>query len=197
MTKIVADRLESIGLTQADIRDLFLRKFQRVFDKLAFDNPDWPLAKASVDFRFAKAEYIGNHIGKALGKVLRLENDAAGSDVAVRHEAFPDTLIYRTQLANTLRYDLKKHLGSTKSDSRSLIEADDLLTDARVAIDTFDERIDHGIYLPKYMRAVKEVAIPSLHFAGLIMANVFDEDPREAHADRLVQQLRLRTTAIA
>lgn len=195
MVRLSQSARERLGLSSQDLRDPFLRRFQRIFDEVAFDIR-WPLVGAGFDSRHAKTEHIGNHIGKALGKVLSLEHDRPGSRDTVRIEAFPDTLMYRTQLANTLRYDLKRRLGTVATDSTSLIEVDDLLTEARAAIDTFDERMDHGVYVPAYLQKVRTVAIPALHFAGLTMANIFDIDPREAHASRLIRNLRRSTTLI-
>jgi hypothetical protein len=189
------EALRGLGLSYADLRDPFLRNPQRVFDKEAFDH-EWPLMRAGVDFKFAKTEHIGNHIGKALGKVLNMRSSIPGSTETVRLEAFPDTLIYRTQLANTLRYDLKKRLGKSVATGSSIDDVDDLLTEARVAIDKFDERTDHDKYVPEYMRVVKEVAIPALHYAGLTMANIFDIEPREAHFARIVHRLRISTTVL-
>lgn len=196
MVKLRTGHMEKLGLERADLRDPFLRRFQRIVDPLVFDSPDWPLLRAGVDFRHAKTEYIGNHIGIVMDKFLSLKRSEADARTKVQLEAFPDTLIHRTQLANTLRYDLKKRLGKTGTDSVSLSEARNLLTEARVAIDRFDERLDRGRYLPSYLARVRLEAIPCLHFAGLIMANVLDSDPHEAHANRLVHNLRMQTTII-
>ena len=189
------EALRNLGLTAGDLRDPFLRRFQRIFDPLAFDR-EWPLIRAGFDFRVAKTEHIGTHVGKALLKVLSLEKQAPDSAHLVRAEALPDTLMYRTQLANTLRFDLQKQLGGSGTDSSAVEEALELLVVARASIDRFNERIDHDVYVPNYLRHVREVAIPALHFSGLIMANALDEDPREAHANRLIHHLRMTTTVI-
>lgn len=192
----MSDRLEPLGLTQTDLRDPFLRRLQRVYDERVFDRAPLILVNAGIEFRLAKTVHIGMHIGKALGKTLSLQDGHLQSSTLVETEAFPDTLMYRTQLANTLRYDLARHLGNTSTNKDSLIEADDCLTVARTTIDIFSEALDHGEYVPQYLRQIKEVAIPSLHIAGLIMANMFDVDPTEAHMDRILHNFRSKAPQV-
>ncbi len=188
-----------IGLSPADRKDPFLRRFQRLFDTERFDNYEWPLILAGHEFNHAKVAHVGAHVGKLLGKVSRLERvmrgersteDFTTASRQVYNQAFPDALIYRTQLSNTMRFDLHKRLGGAGTDSTSLPDVRDLLIDARDVVDTFTEQLEHGRYVSQYYAAVRETAIPALHFSGLIMANIFETEPRVAHGNRLVSMLR-------
>ena len=167
-------------------KDPYVRATQKLFDALAFD-------RRYVDLSFAdgKIRHIREHIGKAEAKLIDLKRDQAvtrkGQRDFLRREVVPDLLIYRTQLANTLRTDLVRRVGGLMVESCSLAEAIESVGLAGGTIDRRMEVLEHGHRSNQELRdQICDVTVPELHIAAVGLAMRFKlGDPTELHEARL------------
>lgn len=184
--------MERLGLNPADLRDPFLRRMQRAYDADFFDEWPYALETQGITHSDAKIAHIAFHVAKARRKVRLAGHEGSPGAVLAKHEAFPDASIYRTQLGNSLRVNLRRRLGSFVTHERALAVSEELLDVAEEALMRFSEPLEHGRVSPAFRRSVRDEAIPALHEAALIMGNNYDVDPTEAHARHLIHNLRLR-----
>jgi hypothetical protein len=182
--------IEHLNLNTADIHDPYLRRMQAAWDEIQFDETPYALELKGVNHLNAKAAHIAWHVAKLAPKLfdsIHGERDCANSDVVV-NEILPDCLMYRTQLANTFRYNLHARLDTiVPSDSLEEVTAD--LMAAQRVLTNFAEPLDHESVNPRKRRLAKEIGIPALHHAGISLALITGQDPHEAHANRLAYHL--------
>lgn len=183
---------EVFELTDEDLRDPFLQVAQLKFDAKHYDKR-FTLESNGTSLRDAKVDHIGKHVSNTLQKIRNLESNPGNIDLTriARFSAFPNTAFARTQLANTLGYDLVGKLADASTTSTSLTEAKDLIIDAlpfgytepfeRQAPSDADKRYSY-----------KHRAIPALHMANLILANYFEADPQQEHLALLARNADTR-----
>ncbi len=176
--------VERLELKPRDLRDPFLRTAQKRWDSIYFDK-HYTRESNGTSFVDAKTSHIGEHIAKALKKVrlLAAEPENVFFIEAVRNEALPDSAIYRTQLANTLGYNIRMGLGSATNKSSDLQVAKDYLIDALPQ--HYTEPQEHQSRDASLRSLVRNEGIPALHMAHLVLCNYFDIEPQQAHLDRL------------
>ncbi len=171
---------------------LRLRRLQREFDEVHFDRVYEPL-----DFNRAKVQHIGEHIGKAglkLFKYKRAKENHAPDNVlglaknAVKKEVVPDLLIYRTQLANTLDFDLFAVVSGIEPEPITVNLAIEKISLASFLINQYIEPIRHS---PEGARRsarmdIRNHGLPALHEAAYGIANQFGvTDLDRAYIERL------------
>lgn len=173
-----------------ELGDPFLRAIQQRFDEVRFRRV-YPGETGGVSAQNARIFHIGKHIGKALGKFNSLLEARGPRQVekakkVIFDQVLPDTLIYRTQLANTLRVDMKARLKGLEPSQQGIDELYYLLGRTRSMIDGLDERSDHYKDVPPIREHIRRVGIPLLHITGITLASQFDIEPRAAHLWRLI-----------
>jgi hypothetical protein len=183
-----------LKLASADLDDPFLRKAQRKFDEQYFDQYPYSLElkefpnSVHISHADAKVDHIAKHVAKALGKLHQVGRTInTPQSPMLNREVLPDLLIYRTQLANTLRYNLEKRLGGVMVRGRTLTEAGTFLHKAHHALFNFTEPLEHGMVDKEKRDEVRSVAIGSLHASAMILARLTRSDPQTVHAIRLCQ----------
>lgn len=186
--KAIREFGEQFNVTERDLKDPFRRAIQRRFDAERFDRT-YPAEEGGVAPRDAKIFHIGKHIGKALGEMndyfdARSHRAIHQAEEVIATEVLPDALIYRTQLANELRFGLDALPLAVRYEGMD--ETYQLLGRARSLIDCLDERTDHRQLPPQVRSRIRTLAIPALHQAGLALAAQFEIDPPAAHLNRLI-----------
>lgn len=177
---------EAIYITGKDLRDPFLREVQKAYDRLYFDKK-YALEYLPRSRKDAKAEHVSKHIGKASLKLFRYLQQPSDSDTAarVRTEVLGDLAMHRTQLANTLGFNLQGRLAQVTTGEDNPHAAYDVLQDAVEATTQFGEKIEHTFPDGADRTKLKEAAIPALHMSVLILANHFEASAYDAHLNRL------------
>lgn len=177
---------EVIYMPQKDLQDPFLRQVQKAFDRKFFDKK-YALEYLPRSHKDAKAEHIGKHIGKASVKLFRYLQQPSDIETAarVRTEVVGDLAMYRTQLANTLAFNLNRRLRQATTTEDEPSAAYDVLQDAVEVATWFGERIEHTFPDGADRTKFKEAAIPALHMSALILANHFEITAYDAHLSRL------------
>ncbi len=179
---------EKLQLEPRFMNDPFLREAQKRWDKIYFDQTYTRESNGTCK-RDAKVDHIGDHIAKLLKKVHRAQADEDNYNAFANltEEAVGDAAIYRTQLANTLGFNLKSRLGHVKTTSSDLSEAKDLLI---VALpQDYTEPHEHRSARSSSLRSeVRNVGIPAMHMAHLILANYCEVDPFMSHLERLADK---------
>lgn len=177
---------EAIYVTPKGLQDPFLRDVQKAYDRIYFDKK-YGLEFLPRSHKDAKAEHIGKHIGKTSVKLFRYLQQPAdnGTAAKVRTKVLGDLAMYRTQLANTLAFNLQTRLGPVTTDEESPRAAYDVLQDAVEAAADFGENIEHAYPDGTVRTKLKEAAVPALHMSALILANHFETTVYNAHLNRL------------
>jgi hypothetical protein len=192
------EALKSLGLNKTDLRDPYLRKLQAMYDRDYFDENPYALemkqfanGSKHVSHADAKTDHIAKHVANTTAKLWFTPDTSA-----IVSEILPDILIHRTQLANTLRFDLGKHVEPTTTAEDSLEAAVNELMIAERELFGFCQPLEHGLISSKQRDRVRKLSIPALHMAGLILANQFELEPKALHVARLNHFLMQRHVVI-